>query len=77
MTSLPIYTISIGDPAGIGPEVTVKACRDESLHALGRWVIVGEAWQVLDLAKQYDLHVDQVIHSIDELAGDADRKSVV
>ena len=63
MTSLPIYTISIGDPAGIGPEVTVKACRDESLHALGRWVIVGEAWQVLDLAKQYDLHVDQVIHS--------------
>ena len=71
MTSLPIYTISIGDPAGIGPEVTVKACRDESLHALGRWVIVGEAWQVLDLAKQYDLHVDQVIHSIDELAGDA------
>ena len=71
MTSLPIYTISIGDPAGIGPEVTVKACRDEALHALGRWVIVGEAWQVLDLAKQYDLHVDQVIHSIDELAGDA------
>lgn len=70
MTVLPIYTISIGDPAGIGPEVTVKACRNRSLQALGRWVIVGEAWQVQQLAEQYELQVDQVIQSIDELADD-------
>ncbi|MBK94081.1 MAG: 4-hydroxythreonine-4-phosphate dehydrogenase PdxA [Planctomycetaceae bacterium] len=67
MAPLPIYTISIGDPAGVGPEVTVKACRDTVLHALGRWVIVGEAWQVQELASQYDLQIDQIIHSIDEL----------
>jgi len=71
MTALPIYTISIGDPAGIGPEVTVKACRDSALHALGRWVIVGEAWQVQELAVLYGLQVDQVIQSIEELAGDS------
>ncbi|MBA61432.1 MAG: 4-hydroxythreonine-4-phosphate dehydrogenase PdxA [Planctomycetaceae bacterium] len=70
MTALPIYTISIGDPAGIGPEVTVKACRDQALQSIARWVIIGEAWQVQELAKQYDLHVDQVIKSIDELADD-------
>ena len=61
MAALPVYTISIGDPAGVGPEVTIKACRDSSLHALGRWVIVGEAWQVQELANQYGLTIDQVI----------------
>ncbi|MBH57874.1 MAG: 4-hydroxythreonine-4-phosphate dehydrogenase PdxA [Planctomycetaceae bacterium] len=71
MTALPIYTISIGDPAGIGPEVTVKACRDSALHVLGRWVIVGEAWQVQELAELYGLQVDQVIQSIEELADDS------
>ena len=67
MAALPVYTISIGDPAGVGPEVTIKACRDSSLHALGRWVIVGEAWQVQELANQYGLTIDQVIQSLDEL----------
>ena len=57
---LPVFTISSGDPSGIGPEVAVKACADESLHALARWVIVGEAWQVAELAEQFGLTVDQV-----------------
>ncbi|MBT4692090.1 MAG: 4-phospho-D-threonate 3-dehydrogenase, partial [Planctomycetaceae bacterium] len=68
---LPVFTISIGDPSGIGPEVAVKACADESLHALARWVIVGEAWQVAELAEQFGLTVDQVITDIDELANDS------
>ncbi len=71
MAPLPVYMISIGDPAGVGPEVTVKACCQTSLRALGRWVIVGEAWQVLELADQFGLQVDQVIQSLDELAEDS------
>jgi len=67
---LPVFTISIGDPSGIGPEVAVKACADESLYTLARWVIVGEAWQVAELAEQFGLTVDQVITDIDELAND-------
>ena len=68
---LPVFTISIGDPSGIGPEVAVKACADESLHTLARWVIVGDAWQVAELAEQFGLTVDQVITDIDELAHDS------
>ena len=67
----PVFTISIGDPSGIGPEVTVKACADESLQAIARWVIVGEAWQVQKLASGFGLVIDQVIGNIDELLPDS------
>jgi 4-hydroxythreonine-4-phosphate dehydrogenase len=38
---LPLISISLGDPAGIGPEVTIKALADTSLRASARWVICG------------------------------------
>jgi 4-hydroxythreonine-4-phosphate dehydrogenase len=41
-TLLPTIAISMGDPAGIGPEVLVKALADPSLSDLARWVIVGD-----------------------------------
>ena len=38
---LPLISISLGDPAGIGPEVVIKALADTSLRASARWVICG------------------------------------
>ncbi len=43
-TTLPSIGVSIGDPAGIGPEVTVKALTDRDVAGLARWVVVGDAW---------------------------------
>ncbi len=37
----PVIGITMGDPAGIGPEVVVKALSDRRLRALGRFVIYG------------------------------------
>jgi 4-hydroxythreonine-4-phosphate dehydrogenase len=37
----------MGDPAGVGAEIILKALADPQAAALGRWVVVGDRW-VLD-----------------------------
>ncbi len=37
----PIIGVTMGDPAGIGPEVIVKALSDSDLRRRGRFVIYG------------------------------------
>ncbi len=39
----PIVAISMGDPAGIGPEIIVKALMRADVHALCRPIVVGDA----------------------------------
>jgi 4-phospho-D-threonate 3-dehydrogenase / 4-phospho-D-erythronate 3-dehydrogenase len=39
---LPTVAISMGDPAGIGPEVVIKALADKGISCLARWIIVGD-----------------------------------
>jgi 4-hydroxythreonine-4-phosphate dehydrogenase len=39
----PIIAISVGDPAGIGPEVTVKALNDSEAYKSCRPVVIGDA----------------------------------
>lgn len=43
MSSLPILGITMGDPSGIGPEITVKALMHEKLYSVCRPVIIGDA----------------------------------
>ena len=38
----PLIAIPIGDPAGVGPEITVKAVADKSVFEAARCVVVGE-----------------------------------
>src|SRR5215467_5678290 len=40
---LPVIAITIGDPAGIGPEVVLKALADPELSDIAQWVVVGDA----------------------------------
>jgi len=35
--------ISIGDPAGIGAEVALKALQDQSIASLARWLLIGDS----------------------------------
>ncbi|MCP9455234.1 MAG: 4-hydroxythreonine-4-phosphate dehydrogenase PdxA [Nitrospira sp.] len=46
---LPLLGITMGDPAGIGPEVIAKAAADRSLHSLCRLMVIGSA-TVMDQA---------------------------
>jgi 4-hydroxythreonine-4-phosphate dehydrogenase len=40
--ALPVIAVTMGDPAGIGPEVCVKALADERVRAACRPVVVGD-----------------------------------
>jgi 4-hydroxythreonine-4-phosphate dehydrogenase len=39
----PVIALTIGDPAGIGPEVVIKALADPQLAPLAHWIVVGDA----------------------------------
>ncbi|MGA7239133.1 MAG: 4-hydroxythreonine-4-phosphate dehydrogenase PdxA [Bryobacteraceae bacterium] len=41
--NLPVVAMTIGDPAGIGPEVVIKALADPQLAPLAHWIVVGDA----------------------------------
>ncbi len=49
LNQLPNLAITMGDPAGIGPEIIVKALADPELARLARWIVVGDA-RILDMA---------------------------
>ncbi len=42
-SSRPILAITMGDPAGIGPEIVVKACASEAVKAICRPLAIGDA----------------------------------
>src|SRR3954469_26038337 len=52
MPAFPIVAITLGDPAGTGPEIILKALAQPEVRALGRMLIVGDA-ATLDRAQQY------------------------
>lgn len=39
----PIIAITLGDPAGIGPEITVKALSDQSIYESCRPIVIGDS----------------------------------
>ena len=41
--TVPTIAITTGDPAGIGPEVVLKALTDQELLSTARWIIIGDA----------------------------------
>lgn len=43
MNEKPIVGITMGDPAGNGPEITVKALAHEELYDRCRPIVVGDA----------------------------------
>jgi 4-hydroxy-L-threonine phosphate dehydrogenase PdxA len=69
---LPIVAIATGDPAGIGPEISLKAALDESVRKLCRPVLVGDRDVVTRQAKSCGIDADiRVIESVAEMNGDA------
>ncbi|MCD7965236.1 MAG: 4-hydroxythreonine-4-phosphate dehydrogenase PdxA [Clostridiaceae bacterium] len=61
----PLIGITLGDPAGIGPEITVKALADRTLSRRCRPLVIGDAW-VLKNAASIVGRPDIRIHAIDK-----------
>ena len=53
----PLIAISLGDPAGIGPEVVCQALADDSILSLARWIVVGDAWLVEQTAAELQIDI--------------------
>src|ERR1700693_394334 len=42
LSHLPTIALTMGDPAGIGPEIVLKALADPAGAPLARWIVVGD-----------------------------------
>lgn len=52
---LPRIAVTIGDPAGIGPEVVLKELADPATAGLARWTVVGDTSVLRDAESRYSL----------------------
>jgi 4-phospho-D-threonate 3-dehydrogenase / 4-phospho-D-erythronate 3-dehydrogenase len=64
MNSLPIIALTMGDPAGIGPEVIVKAFQDETIPLQFQALVIGDVRLLQKTAKKYAPEI--LIHSINK-----------
>ena len=51
MATLPLLAITMGDPAGVGPEVTVRALAEADLRAICRPLVVGDLGVLREAAR--------------------------
>lgn len=63
----PIIGITMGDPASIGPEITIKALADRTVYDKCRPIVVGDAC-MLEKAKLIVGHPELVIHPVGDVA---------
>lgn len=70
---LPTIAVTMGDPAGIGPEVALKAMARTDDVAPARWIVIGEAW-IVDREGQPGLSpFDQIVTKWEQIAPEARR----
>lgn len=65
--ALPRIALTMGDPAGIGPEISLKAVAETAVTALCQPVIVGDARLLAHTAQQLNLRCDYDIVQRGEL----------
>ncbi len=61
----PILGITIGDPGGIGPEITAKALNEKKIYELSQPVVVGDYRVMEDVLRFTDLKI--TLHPIDKV----------
>ena len=68
----PLVAITMGDPAGIGPEVTVKALREASVYDKCRPFVVGNADAIRAASDLAGAGVaTRAVRTVDQVRGDA------
>lgn len=63
----PIVAITMGDPAGNGPEITVKALSDPALYERCRPIVVGDA-KMIEQAKGFVNHPEIEVNPVSDVA---------
>jgi 4-hydroxythreonine-4-phosphate dehydrogenase len=66
MSDLPLVALTLGDPAGTGPELILKALAQPEVRALARLVVVGDAG-TLARAQAY-VGTSLRLHAVDQVA---------
>jgi len=70
MKQKPIVAITMGDPAGIGPEIIVKALLSRQIHALCRPLVIGDGTTLAATIKLLDNPLKlRPVEEIDEVQG--------
>jgi 4-phospho-D-threonate 3-dehydrogenase / 4-phospho-D-erythronate 3-dehydrogenase len=70
--NLPRVAVTVGDAAGIGPEITLKAVADERIKKTCRPLIIGDAAHLLNLSKRCGLENDfAIVEKGDEIPADS------
>jgi len=62
----PRVAITMGDPAGIGPEVIVKAWLRGHLHEVGQPLVIGSAARMVDAVRRFDTGKVLKVHNVAE-----------
>ena len=73
---LPLVALTMGDPAGIGPEICLKAMHDAQLLSRVRILVVGDTEPLQQAAEQTGLAIPGSTITIDELP-DVDLQALV
>jgi len=60
MTASPTIAVSLGDPAGIGPEVVVKALADSAVRTLANWIVIGDSEALAPVEAQTGLRLSSL-----------------
>ena len=67
----PIIGVTIGDPAGIGPEISIKALLEQSIFKLCKPVLIGDLALLKTVSEQLGLQVEfRVLGSPSEAKGE-------
>ena len=64
---LPIVGITMGDPAGNGPEITVKALSDPALYERCRPIVIGDD-KMIEQAKGFVHHPEIEVHPVSSVS---------
>ncbi|MBT3275296.1 MAG: 4-hydroxythreonine-4-phosphate dehydrogenase PdxA [Spirochaetales bacterium] len=62
-TLKPLIGISVGDPAGIGPEITAKALNEKEIYEICRPLVISDLKVAKDALKLSNLEME--VHSVD------------
>lgn len=71
----PVIGITMGDPAGIGPEIIVKALLESDIHRICRPLVIGDAGVLKDMLKLCALKGE--MKKIDKVSGGPPGKGII
>ncbi|MBI5192366.1 MAG: 4-hydroxythreonine-4-phosphate dehydrogenase PdxA [Nitrospirae bacterium] len=75
MAKSPVIGITMGDPAGIGPEIIVKTLLESDVHKICRPVVIGDASVINKTLKNCKLSGE--INTVDDVSGHFPGRKVI